>query len=747
MINFSEFKSQVKMAKKSVIQELYPHLFEEKEQAQSIINSMLKIEDEASSIKERATGKKQNWTPSDDYKENDDDFAIAYRVMESYKKEQKDKEKLDKARSNSKKVYREFDPRPAMEERHQKVLKQRQQRLENQNLISVGSKLEMLREERRKFQEEISPDELEAMKQLVKKEAEEIRQQDLIRKKHERAAEERERMAVQKQNLAKEKERIEKNFLEFKVKQIYTKILNTINSDERKNVNWAFKQILSYTIELKSKMIKIARKYRFKRINKYMARWRKYVKDFEIQKELERQRIEQEKMQFLNDTADNQYESWLLRRGLISWCKFMNQLRIEREQEEEEIKRKEKVERLMEFVRQRAEEEKELRIQQERKKQIEIEWRKQQQLIEMIEKRKIMEYEESQKRNQGVSQPKIDAAIDTPVIFEEAAVQASFDENREFVILQQENQQRTEPEKIVIEEEISYQQSESPTQNKKPQKVPKELAKMKQREEERKKKREALEQKYKEKRIKEEQEKKEKELIALAEEKKKKKEIIEKKKAEERQKKEAEEKKKQALMELKEKCEKSDKFYYFSLVAKMIKFWKMYCSNVKEAKIKAEVFGERAIKKLILRYFIEGIAVSRQETQEIDRRRMDFAYEHYLMRLKSCVFLNFIRNRDDHMERELEMAQHHDKYLLRISIQAWAEAKEVLKEERIIQENKDNQIALRFRLKKLGPKVIKTWKEAVEEEIEKKLKDQHTQAMWDKVQGWLKQPTTQYEDD
>jgi len=51
----------------------------------------------------------------------------------------------------------------------------------------------------------------------------------------------------------------------------------------------------------------------------------------------------------------------------------MNQLRIEREQEEEEIRRKEKVERLMEFVRQRAEEEKEIRIQQERKKQIEIE--------------------------------------------------------------------------------------------------------------------------------------------------------------------------------------------------------------------------------------------------------------------------------------------------------------------------------------------------------------------------------------
>jgi flagellar motor component MotA len=55
------------------------------------------------------------------------------------------------------------------------------------------------------------------------------------------------------------------------------------------------------------------------------------------------------------------------------------------------------------------------------------------------------------------------------------------------------------------------------------------------------------------------------------------------------------------------------------------------------------------------------------------------------------------------------------------------------------QQEQENYIARSFRMIMLGPKILHALKDHAVEARMEKMKEQHKQMMWDKVQGWLEE--------
>jgi hypothetical protein len=525
------------MDNKISIEELYPHLF--MNDARSMVTAMLKVDDEASKIKAKATGKLPE--PELTFEEK---RKIAFQCLENNKKNERERYKLEQARSMQKKNLREYDPRVGIEERHLKVTEKRQNRIAKAN---PEEKLDQLRAERQKLIEEISPEAIEKIKQEVKREAQQAKKQDMDRRKEIKEAREIEKIARQKEELAAEIARQKRILLENRLFN-FSKTLNTIWRTYYKNsLFYCFERLNFYAIALKTKSIKISRKYRFKRILKGFNVWKTVSVKIKIAEEAAIFEAEQEKILYLNQLAQQNYQFWLKRRAFEGLEKFVTLARIEKEQQIEAVRRRQQFNSFMNFIKLRTEEEANKKKDEEALKQMKI--FKEKQEIEQIlyQKNKQAENKNFFIRNQ--LEVHKNQEIQTYQTIPKQDAYTEIDEESKF---HKSIEEESKPSKSNESKPISNDPIPMPESNNLPKaspdnKKPTKISKMQARQEERKAKREALEAKYKEKRDKEDQEKREAELKAKEEEKKRKKEIIDKKKQEEKNKKEIEEKKKKGF--------------------------------------------------------------------------------------------------------------------------------------------------------------------------------------------------------
>ncbi|OMJ76974.1 hypothetical protein SteCoe_23521 [Stentor coeruleus] len=727
------------MDEKYTIEELYPHLF--LNDPRSMVSAMLKVDEEASRIKSRAFNREE---PPSRPLTIEEKQAIAFQCIENSRKQEREKAKLDQARSRQQKILREYDPRVGIEERHLKVQEKRDMR---KNKATAEECLEQLRAERQRLMEEINPEELEKVRAEVKKAAEEAKQKDLMQRKKIKELQDKEKVAKQKEMLMIEMEKKQRALIAHRI-GVLVKACNVVVVGKRKEmIVYAFAKVNDYSMTLKANTLKISRKYRFKRIMRFFHLWHSIALKIKLDEETAYYQAEQEKLLYLCQIADKNYEFWLKRKSFEALEKYLVIIQNERQQAQEALNRRKKLEKFMEFVKLRTEENQQLK---ESEKPIEVVKEKKTHKKEPIEVERLNNIEKTlkelqeKKQNEDLQEKKTnfkqDAATDmdfqyfaceTPVPSENAPSNSS---QISPSVSQSQNSPRNPSQNIEKTQENSMRNSPN---SKKNQKQSREMTQMELRQAERKIKRQQLEAKYKEKKEKEEQEKKEMEIKAIEEEKRKKREILEKRKQEERAKKEIEEKKKKEFEEIKGKMSFAAEFYSKKVVKKMILAWTEYHYNWQRSVIKAEVFGDRALKKIFWNLLIQGVNVIKEENRQIEIKRLQWAYGQYCHRLKKRYFNKFIDFYDTRIEREQEIFKQRPRFLIKTVFAKWVDIIPELLDERYEREKEENEIVARFRFNFMVPKVMQGWKSFVEEQKEEKLKEMFTQSMWEKAQLWL----------
>lgn len=727
------------MDEKYTIEELYPHLF--LNDPRSMVSAMLKVDEEASRIKSRAINRED---PPSRPLTIEEKQAIAFQCIENSRKQEREKAKLDQARSRQQKILREFDPRVGIEERHLKVQEKRDMR---KNKATAEECLEQLRAERQRLMEEIDPEELEKVRVEVKKAAEEAKQKDLMQRKKIKELQDKERVAKQKEMLMIEMEKKQRALIAHRVGVLVKACSLVVVGKKREMLVYAFVKVNDYSMTLKAHALKISRKHRFKRIMRFFHLWHSIALKLKLDEETAYYQAEQERILYLCQIADKNYEFWLKRKSFEALEKFLIIMQNERKQAQEALNRRKKLDKFMEFVKQRTEENQQLKDQEK--------------LIEEVKEKKVIKKEpieverlnniektlkelQEKKKNENLQEKKInfkqDAATDmdfqyfaceTPVQSENPPSNSSQTSPR---ASQNQNSPRSQGQNVEKTQENSIRSSPN---SKKPQRQSREMTQMELRQAERKIKRQQLEAKYKEKKEKEEQAKKEIEMKIVEEEKKKKREILEKKKQEERVKKEMEEKKKKEFEEIKEKMNFAAEFYSKKVTKKMFAAWAEYHYNWQRSVIKAEVFGDRALKKIFWDLLIQGVHTIKEENIQIEAKRLQWAYGQYSYRLKRRYFNRLLAFYDARIEREQQISKQRSHFLIKIVFAKWADIIPELLDERYEREKEENDIVARFRFNFIMPKVMQGWKSFVEEQKEEKLKEMFTQSMWEKAQLWL----------
>jgi hypothetical protein len=732
------------MDTKPSLQELYPHLF--LNDARSMVSAMLQVDSEAASIKARAQSRNQPPVSSLSLEEK---RAIAFACIDSSQKTAKEKQKLDQARNFQKKNLCEYDPRIGIEERHSKVSEMRQNRI---NKNSAEAQLEELRIKRQKLLEEISPEDLEKVRIEVKKDAEEAKMRDLASKRQIKEMQEKEKVARQKEQLRVEMEKKQRMIMEHRVNRLVKSVVVIIGEERKRILSWAIKKVNEYAIVLRTKMIKIDRKRRFKRMMKGFHLWHSIAFKIKLDEEAAIYQAEQEKMIYLYELAVKSHEFLLKRKALEGIAKNFYMATVEKQQMIEAEKRRKQLENFMSFVKQRTEENERFKRMEMERKEIEEREIMEQMRFEQVESLKREQLSKIIEENESIS------------IVSASEIKSSIKESRRTIDRPTENIKKTEKTSdkqdaatyteqtseinsmnisksdsvsMTEESKTAVQAKPSPETGRKTPKVSKEFLKMQQRQEERRSKRDALEAKYKEKRDKEEQEKKESALKAAEEEKRKKKEIVEKRKQEEKAKKEMEERKKREADDLKEKDIIAKCHYDELIVRRTMAKWSEYHYLWQKNIIKAEVFYDRSIKKYAWDIFKECVAVAKTEKQQLEQKRLEWAYNHYLHVLKRRFFKVIFDNYYNALQRNNDISNVWAKNLCRRVFEGWTDALGQLLDEKYEREKEENAIVERFRFNSVVPKAITAWKEFVQEAKEEKLKDIYTQALWEKAQLWL----------
>lgn len=722
------------MENKLSIEELYPHLF--MNDAKLMMNAVLRVDDEAARIKAKVSGRNTYQTENLTIEEKQE---IAFKCIEANRVNEREKLKLAQARSMQKKHLREYDPRIGIEERHLKVAEKKQIRIAKSN---AEENLEQLRAQRQKLTEEISPLELEKIKNEIKQTAQETRAQDMLKRKQLKEIQEREKVSKEKEELLAEKERKIKEFAEHKVMRFSTIIANFIRNYKKDALRQTFQRVNMYAFYLKSTSLKIQRKFRFKRLKKSFFIWKRVAVIMKIEEEAIIFQAEEERILYLYEIAKKNYEFWLKRKSFESLEKNLQNLALEREQQAEALRRREKFSNFMSFIKQRTEEE-------QSKKQVEdilakramekdryfAERSRVEERLIFIEKVSNFNKEARIESSESIEvTEKIEKISEAPCR-EYGSIKESYEEEK--VI--KETESKNESETVSISETSTNNQNRAKTP-----KQSKEFTRMQQRQEERKLKREALEAKYKEKREKEEKEKQELILKSQLEEKQKKKDLINKKKQEEKNKKEREEKKLKYLEELEKHTEIAINHYNSKVCSKGLNRWKSVYIQAIENKILAENLYNQNIKKNLWSCLMECVKVIKSEKQEIESKRMNWAYNQYLMRIERKYFKKLKNIANETAKRENMMAIHRHNYLKKTVINAWQELIPELMDDRYEKDKADDYIVKRFRTWFFGPKILKDWKKYAQAIKEEKLKDLYTQAMWEKAQLWLSESKNEF---
>ena len=711
--------------------------------AKFMVNAMLRVDEEAARIKAKASGRNP-------YNHEDltleEKQEIAFQCIESNRINEKEKLKLSQARSAQKKILREYDPRIGIEERHQKVAEKKISRIAK---ATAEENLEQLRFQRQKLIEEISPQELEKIKNEIKQNLQETKAQDMNKRKQVRELLEREKIAKQKEELLIEREKKTKEFLEHKISRFSVLLSNFIRNYKKCSLSQSFQRVNIYAIYLKSTMLKINRKYRFRRIRKAFINW----KTISIRMRLEEEAIifqqEQEKNTYLNEIAKKNYEFWLKRKSFESLEKNLTLLKLEREQQIEALKRREKLQNFMNFIKQRSEEEYNNKKAQEIlerhtiEKEKELEQRRQLDLFyknynnEIISAKTLTvggtDYDHPSDREVKISSL-IDAEteIDQHLIKKSEKLKKEFDGDDNLGTQIIEPKANDKPEVILHDEIELNKESKSKTP-----KNPKEVARMQERQSERKQKREALENKYKERKEREEKLAQEAIQKAQAEEKQKKKELLNKRKQEERLKREREEKRIKYLEELEKSTDIACNHYERKLYVKLFTTWKKVHAQLSNKETIALNFYERKCKRDLLYFLFEACRRSQKEKADLEIKRMNWAYSQYLKHIEYKYFTQLKKFYCNKQKEAEDIVAHRFDYLKRSTLRAWHMLIPELMDDRYELEKREETKINQFRKQFYCPQILREWRAFSQNSKEKKLKQVYTQAMWEKAQQWL----------
>ena len=115
------------------------------------------------------------------------------------------------------------------------------------------------------------------------------------------------------------------------------------------------------------------------------------------------------------------------------------------------------------------------------------------------------------------------------------------------------------------------------------------------------------------------------------------------------------------------------------------------------------------------------------------------AEEYYEFRLKLKSVRSFIKYYYISQAENQSLHNHRDLYLLKQTFSSWRFIIPTLISERENEERQEISLGLDMRRRLVCPRIFSAWRSFVEIEKEERLKDQHTQLMWEKVQSWLRE--------
>lgn len=129
----------------------------------------------------------------------------------------------------------------------------------------------------------------------------------------------------------------------------------------------------------------------------------------------------------------------------------------------------------------------------------------------------------------------------------------------------------------------------------------------------------------------------------------------------------------------------------------------------------------------------------KSELTDIEQEMNEKANEYKDYQLKRKSVYSFIKYYYISQAENLALSRHRQSVLLRFTLNLWKSVIPTLLLEREDEELQEIQRAVLLRRKLVCPRIFHHWRSFIELEKEEKLKEKHTQLMWEKVQGWLRE--------
>jgi hypothetical protein len=115
------------------------------------------------------------------------------------------------------------------------------------------------------------------------------------------------------------------------------------------------------------------------------------------------------------------------------------------------------------------------------------------------------------------------------------------------------------------------------------------------------------------------------------------------------------------------------------------------------------------------------------------------AQEYYEFQLKLKSVRSFIKYYYISQAENQSLHNHRNFCLLKQTFSCWRFIIPTLISERENEERQEISLGLDMRRRLIYPRIFSAWRSFVEIEKEERLKEQHTQLMWEKVQSWLRE--------
>ena len=181
-----------------------------------------------------------------------------------------------------------------------------------------------------------------------------------------------------------------------------------------------------------------------------------------------------------------------------------------------------------------------------------------------------------------------------------------------------------------------------------------------------------------------------------------------------------------------ENLQKAKDFHQSKLICKtFINGWKKLIEQKSLNNYLASKFRNQALITTWFEKLKKAYAITRTE-REIHEKETVQNFREYMLKRKSLVsFKNFV------LEESLILQEHRKKSQLKLIFRSWYKIVPKLREENDQWEERIQAVIDRFRLKIIGPKILRHWKDYVGDQQKEKEKKKFQKNIWNKVNGWL----------